>query len=358
MLSYPDAYIASTPKEMWLDRLSGHSTPAPLSPSPSPSAPQSRSYSPAGRRPSHLLPQTGAQRPGFSPRSSSLSLVSNDSAASLLGNARKTNGSTLKQATAVANYVEPLEVLNKLLGADIRSSTGAAKSIINGNDGFAEGLDFEDLTLHEIAEDKAQKEVSYVQKTQTVDECSYTYFNWKYLCPICSLYTDEKDQTKFEDLHRSIRACDDILNSVELNLTKFQNDLGAVSAEIETLQARSTALSLRLENRKVVEKGLGPIVEGITVSPAVVKKISEGAIDEAWVVALNEVEKRSKALDAKSKELQNIKGIADLKPLLAQLVNIVSKSSIPVPMTMIVVLISSYRLSKESEISLLHRSKL
>jgi hypothetical protein len=94
-----------------------------------------------------------------------------------------------------------------------------------------------------------------------------------------------------------------------------------VSAEIETLQARSTALSLRLENRKIVEKGLGPVVEEITISPAVIKKISEGNIDEAWVAALAEVEKRSKSLDAKAKELRKFKGIADLKPLLEQLVN-------------------------------------
>src|SRR5438270_2575303 len=101
------------------------------------------------------------------------------------------------------------------------------------------------------------------------------------LCSCVSI--DEMDKAKFEDLHRSIRACDDVLNSVEINLTKFQNDLGAVSAEIETLQARSAALNVRLENRKVIEKGLGPVVEEITVSPSVVKKISEGAIDEAWV---------------------------------------------------------------------------
>lgn len=138
------------------------------------------------------------------------------------------------------------------------------------------------------------------------------------------LYTDEIDKARFEDLHQSIRACDDILNSVELNLTNFQNDLGAVSAEIETLQARSTALSFRLENRKVVEKGLTPIVEEITISPAVVKTISEGAIDEVWVIALNVTEKWSRSLDTKAKELRNIKGIADLKPLHDRLVNIVS----------------------------------
>lgn len=134
------------------------------------------------------------------------------------------------------------------------------------------------------------------------------------------LILDERDKEKFEDLHRSIRACDEVLNSVEINLTSFQNDLAAVSAEIETLQARSTALSVRLENRKLVEHGLGPIVEEISVSPAVVKKIVDGVIDEAWVRALAEVEKRSKAMDSKSKELRNIKGTNDLRPLLENLI--------------------------------------
>ena len=131
----------------------------------------------------------------------------------------------------------------------------------------------------------------------------------------------EQDKAKFEDLLKSIRACDDVLNSVELNLASFQNDLAQVSAEIETLQARSAALSVRLENRKVVENELGPVVEEISVSPAAVRKLVEGTIDEAWVRALAEVEKRSRALDVKSKEHRNIKGLNDLKPLLENLIN-------------------------------------
>jgi vacuolar protein sorting-associated protein 52 len=149
----------------------------------------------------------------------------------------------------------------------------------------------------------------------------YVSHHWHRIPYLCPHATDEIDKAKFEDLHRSIRACDDVLNSVQINLTNFQNDLGAVSAEIETLQARSTALSRRLENRKIVEKGLGPIVEEITVSPAVIMKISEGPIDESWVKALGEVEKRAKALDLRSKEFRNIKGIRDLGPLLEHLVN-------------------------------------
>lgn len=115
-----------------------------------------------------------------------------------------------------------------------------------------------------------------------------------------------------------------MLSSVEINLTSFQNDLAVVSTEIETLQARSTALSIRLENRKLVEAGLGPIVEEISIPPAVVKKIVDGAIDEAWVRSLAEVEKRSRAMKSKSDIQSHIKGVADLKPLLDNLIGKVS----------------------------------
>lgn len=163
----------------------------------------------------------------------------------------------------------------------------------------------------------------------------------------------EQEKAKFEDLHQSIRACDDVLNSVEINLTSFQNDLATVSAEIETLQARSSALSVRLENRKAVESILGPIVEEISLSPAVVRKIVEGPIDEAWVRALAEVEKRSKAIDAKSKEQRNIKGINDLKPLLENLIHKVSAVSHKLS-----TLLTVCSLSSGSETFSSHRSKL
>jgi hypothetical protein len=121
-----------------------------------------------------------------------------------------------------------------------------------------------------------------------------------------------------------------VLSSVEINLTSFQKDLAAVSTEIETLQARSTALSVRLDNRKQVKAGLGPIVEDISISPAIVKKIIDGTIDEAWVRSLAEVEKRSKAMSSQSANNKHIKGLTDLKPLLENLINKVSVLSIRV----------------------------
>ena len=74
----------------------------------------------------------------------------------------------------------------------------------------------------------------------------------------------------------------------------------------------------------MVENSLGPIVEEISVSPQVVKKIVDGVIDETWVRALAEVEKRSKAMNSKSEEQKHIKAVSDLKPLLENLIGKVS----------------------------------
>jgi hypothetical protein len=104
--------------------------------------------------------------------------------------------------------------------------------------------------------------------------------------------------------------------------------LAAVSADIESLQTRSTTLNVRLENRKAVEKALGPIVEELSVSPMVISKISEGHIDEAWVKILAEVDKRAMA-QKKSAAPTPSKALADVGPLLEKLVLKVTISAEP-----------------------------
>ncbi|KAJ4363825.1 Vacuolar protein sorting-associated protein 52 [Ascochyta clinopodiicola] len=131
----------------------------------------------------------------------------------------------------------------------------------------------------------------------------------------------DKEKDKFEDLHKSIIACDEVLKSVETYLTNFQADLEAVSAEIESLQNRSIALNTKLENRKTVEKLLGPAVEDISISPAVVRKIAEGPVDEGFVRALGEIEKRSKIINARAKDQPDLGALSDIKPLLENLTN-------------------------------------
>lgn len=80
------------------------------------------------------------------------------------------------------------------------------------------------------------------------------------------------------------------------------------------------ALNVRLENRRAVEKALGPVVEELSVSPLVISKISEGHIDEAWVKTLAEVDKRAAAYKNSSGSQRQSKAWSDMGPLLEKLI--------------------------------------
>ena len=81
-------------------------------------------------------------------------------------------------------------------------------------------------------------------------------------------------------------------------------------------------MNTKLQNRKVVEKLLGPAIEEICVSPAIVRQISEGPIDHAWIKALEELEKRSKTIESKMKGAEKVLAISEVKPLLEDLTNL------------------------------------
>lgn len=106
---------------------------------------------------------------------------------------------------------------------------------------------------------------------------------------------------------------------MESYLADFQTELGIVSAEIETLQTRSVQLNAKLENRRNVERLLGPAVEDISISPNAIRTITDGLIDEKWVKALNEIEARSISIEKSTGT--SIKAVDDVKPLLVDLKN-------------------------------------
>lgn len=230
---------------------------------------------------------------------------------------------------------ESLLVLGKLLGSEAAPYSGSHGSAHPSAPSITEedlDLDF-DFGGFSLRDYVARGELDAdndgtVYRSQTAEECmckcppipcSYSYSKIVLTAKLFTISTDERDKTKYEDLHRSIRACDDVLTSVETNLTSFRNDLAAVSADIESLQARSTALNVRLENRQKVEKGLGPIVEELSVSPLVVSKIADGPIDEQWIKVLAEVEKRCDAYKKTAKQQSQSKALADMGPLLEKL---------------------------------------
>ena len=279
---------------LWLNRFTDQAT----SREPTPSATPNRISSPAPRRSIQLGPSTSLpRRPGIQPRTSSLSVTSlAGSAESLPATARIPNGTSLKgQLAGSADVPDPLDVLASILGPI--SSNGTADGVEDYVE-IADDIDFGDLSLEDFVNAPADSTI-----TPEIEESAI-------------VQDFEKEKDKFEDLHKSILACDEVLKSVESYLTSFQAELASVSAEIETLQNRSTTLNNKLDNRKAVEKVLGPEVEAFSIPPGVVRKITEGAVDDQWIRSLQELEKRSKAIDAKLKEGKDIKAAQDVKPFI------------------------------------------
>lgn len=198
---------------------------------------------------------------------------------------------------------DPLEVLNGILAkqrtenrdsdASLRPETGTKPAQL------VEDIDFGGLSLEEFVakQDQPRRAANSGIDAQTLQQF-------------------EKERDKFQDLHSAITGCDDVSKSVEMYLSEFQTELGAVSAEIESLQTRSIQLNAMLENRRKVEKLLGPAVEEISISPAAVRQIAEGPIDDNWVKALNEIEARTASIEAKVSSSNTTKSIEDVRPLL------------------------------------------
>ncbi|KAK2737695.1 hypothetical protein FQN57_007443 [Myotisia sp. PD_48] len=282
---------------MWLDRLSGHPAGSGAS------SPYNRPYSPAGRQPQRSGPNK-QNRPTYSPRSSSLSFSPTPSVSTNSLPLRPNNDGSRPgdYSSRDQNIPDPLDVLNNILGirrARDDSDTGPVGKL----DVLAETIDFGELSLEEFAaqEDKLQQEGS----DRTGIQMSIDQY--------------EKERDKFQELHTSISGCDEVLKSVESYLKKFQNELGSVSAEIESLQSRSSRLSSQLENRKNVERLLGPAVEKISVSPQTVRLISDRPVSPEWIKALAELESRTTSVESSDTSSDEIKAVEDVKPLLENL---------------------------------------
>lgn len=286
---------------LWLNRFTDHASSRESTPPPAPT----RLSSPAPRRALQRGPSTSLpRRPAIQPRTSSLSVSSlAGSTDSLPATARIPNGTSLSgqlAASPAADLPDPLHVLASILGAAQSHETTEGKG---DDETIVDEIEFGGLSLEDFV--NAPEEV--MSEPEMGDEDSPTVQDF------------EREKDKFEDLHKSILACDEVLKSVESYLTSFQAELASVSAEIETLQNRSTTLNNKLESRKAVEKVLGPEVEAFSIPPGVVRQITEGAVDDQWIKSLQELERRSKAIDAKVKEGKHIKAAQDIKPFINDL---------------------------------------
>ena len=92
--------------------------------------------------------------------------------------------------------------------------------------------------------------------------------------------------TALVDLYQHIQSCDSILGSMEDLLSGFQSDLGQLSTEIQSLQSQSLTLSHRLKHRLAVRQQLGEALEGLALSPDIIRIISNGEVNDEFMEAL------------------------------------------------------------------------
>ncbi|KAF2861600.1 Vps52-domain-containing protein [Piedraia hortae CBS 480.64] len=290
---------------MWLERLSGQSSqPTPLG------APAPRTLSPAPRRSAQLGPSTLPRRPGLGPRTSSLTGLSAGSVESLPPATRLPAGTSLKNEISSSpglSAPDPMDVLHRILGPEYKSKshkTSDGLYVLNNAelDSIALDIDFEGLGL----EDFVASEPNLGASEEGGPEVARSQLNGDF----------EQEKFKFEELHRSISSCDEALKAVETYLTRFRTDLAAVSSEIEHLQDRSIALDQKLDNLRAVDKALGPEIECLHTPPHIIRKLTEDNVDDSWVRALDELDRRSRTIESRLKERKNIKAAEDVQPLI------------------------------------------
>ena len=110
----------------------------------------------------------------------------------------------------------------------------------------------------------------------------------------------------------------DLLDSLESFLSTFQNDLSSVSGQISNLQSRSRDIESRLKSRRVrifslsfskdpgtsnvcrwpqkIEKPLASLISGLTLPPTLITTILDTDVDELWIPAVADLERRLEAL--------------------------------------------------------------
>ncbi|KAK9470017.1 Sac2 family-domain-containing protein [Dipodascopsis tothii] len=134
----------------------------------------------------------------------------------------------------------------------------------------------------------------------------------------------EEEMERFKDLHVSIHKSDAVLESVEQYLSAFQNDLGLLSAEIETLQNRSIFLNKRLENRRALEGQVVALVDDLLIPPYVIEEIVGGEIGPRWTRCVQVLWVRLRRMEQFKREAARVDPtpvalVDDVEPVLRRL---------------------------------------
>ncbi|KAI8893007.1 Sac2 family-domain-containing protein [Globomyces pollinis-pini] len=118
-------------------------------------------------------------------------------------------------------------------------------------------------------------------------------------------------------LYENIQEIDKLLQDMEVLLGGYRDDLKTMNHEISSIQDESKTLKLKLDNRKAAYKYSSELLDGIVISPDLIKKICEGEINEFFIQHLQEL--NSKMTYVVSNEDKQIKAFHDIGPELERL---------------------------------------
>ncbi|EDO47167.1 predicted protein, partial [Nematostella vectensis] len=99
-----------------------------------------------------------------------------------------------------------------------------------------------------------------------------------------------KESKNIASLHNQIASCDTILERMEKMLTSFQEDLGSISSEIQTLQEQSLSMNIKLKNRQAIRGELSQFVDEMMVTDSMIKHICDTPVTEqSFIEQLHEL---------------------------------------------------------------------
>ena len=98
-----------------------------------------------------------------------------------------------------------------------------------------------------------------------------------------------RQATRVKKLHDEISTCSSALEAMEDLLMEFKSSLGQLSSDICSLQTRSQSITVKLQNRKNLEKYLGEFTREVSLTREFIEQIANGDVGLSYVKLLDEL---------------------------------------------------------------------
>lgn len=194
-----------------------------------------------------------------------------------------------------------------------------------------EALDFGELNLTSQDEDILDEAAGHIQENledELVQEALKKGLDLRQYSREIESELRKVEQHSIEDyisqsrniasLHYQIRNCDEILARMEGMLSKFQNDLGNISSEIQTLQDQSRSMSIKLKNRQQVRGELSQYVSDISVTEHLIQHITDTPTSEReFLENLHELEHKINFLNLQ--DFNDCRAVYDVRDVVDKL---------------------------------------